>query len=107
MQVGSTKVRLVYFILAPQLNPRPPNAASARFARPCIQGADILRKLYPGHSLIMSQDFFLNLLGFPHAIAIPLKPDELITNNFFVDLGRGAGGALVGNVEFVCFKMAW
>lgn len=82
-------------------------AASAKFARPNIQAADLLRKLYPMHSLVMSQDYTLNLLGFPNAVAMPLKPDELITNAFFVQLGRGGGGVLINNVEFGAFKLAW
>ena len=101
---GLIEVRLHIFMAIRWTNFYP---ASAKFARPNIQGADILRKLYPKHSLVMSQDYNLNLLGFPHAMAIPLNPDELITNAFFVQLGRGGGGVLINNVEFGAFKLAW
>lgn len=81
--------------------------ASAQFARPNVIGADLLRKLYPNHSVVMSQDFNLNILGFPHAVTIPLKPDELITNMFFFPLARGAGGLLASSIEFGAFRTAW
>ncbi|KAI5124956.1 hypothetical protein M0805_007383 [Coniferiporia weirii] len=81
--------------------------ASAQFAKPNIIGADLLRKLYPDHSLVMSQDYSLNILGYPGAVTVPLKPDELITNSLFLPAGRGATGVLLNSVEFGCFRTAW
>ncbi|THH11720.1 hypothetical protein EW145_g459 [Phellinidium pouzarii] len=81
--------------------------ASAQFARPNIIGADLLRKLYPKHSLVMSQDYNLNILGYPGAVSIPIKPDEVITNSVFQPVGRGTAGMLLSSVEFGCFMTAW
>ncbi|KAL5527373.1 hypothetical protein ACEPAG_6164 [Sanghuangporus baumii] len=81
--------------------------ASASFAKPNIIGADLLRKLYPKHSLVMSQDYNLNILEFPLAVSVPLEPDELITNSFYYPLARGSGGVLLNSVEFGAFHTAW
>ncbi|KAH8113220.1 P-loop containing nucleoside triphosphate hydrolase protein [Phellopilus nigrolimitatus] len=81
--------------------------ASAKFAKPNLIGADLLRKLHPGHSIVMSLDRDLNILGYPGALSVPLKPDELITNAIFLPLARGAGGILLDAVEFGAFRTAW
>lgn len=69
----------------------------------------MLRKLYPKHSLVMSQDYNFNVFGFPGAVTMPLKPDELITNTMFIPLARsmGASGILTNSIEFGAFTTAW
>jgi transitional endoplasmic reticulum ATPase len=54
----------------------------------------------------MSQDYNFDLLGFPGAISVPLKPDELITNSLFIPTGSSKG-ILLNSVEFGCFRTAW
>lgn len=81
--------------------------ASSNFSRPNIIGVELLRKLYPNHSLVMSQDYYTNILGFPQAVTIPLKPDELITNSSFIPLARSNTGVMIDSVEFGGFRTAW
>lgn len=75
-----------------------------------MRRVDLLRKLYPKQSLVCSQDYNLNLLGFPGAYTMVLNPDELITNVMYIPLARRLGdipGILVDSVEFGCFRVAW
>ncbi|KAJ3518065.1 hypothetical protein NLJ89_g106 [Agrocybe chaxingu] len=83
--------------------------ASASISIPSVTGADALRRLYPDHSLVMTQDYGINLLGFPAAQLTPLEKTPLITNLFFIPLSRSVGipGVLVDNVEFGAFKLVW
>ncbi|CAA7260036.1 unnamed protein product [Cyclocybe aegerita] len=83
--------------------------ASAPTSIPSITGADALSRLYPNHSLVMTQDYGINLLGFPAAQLTPLEKTPLITNLFFIPLSRSVGipGILVDNVEFGAFKLVW
>ena len=72
--------------------------------------ANLFRKLHPGHSVVMSVDYGLNVLSYPGAVSIPIKPDEVIANTLFIPLSRhvnGIPGVLADSVEFGCFRTAW
>jgi transitional endoplasmic reticulum ATPase len=72
--------------------------------------ANVLRRLYPGHSLVMTSDYTLNLLNFPGAYSQPLADTQLVTDVFFIPLARRLGntsGILIDNVNFGAFKLAW
>ena len=57
----------------------------------------------------MTQDYNFNIFGFPGALTIPEKPDELITNTMFIPLARSMGqaGILANSIEFGAFRVAW
>lgn len=70
----------------------------------------MLRKLYPDHSLVMTNDWNLNILSFPGAYSVPLDPGELITNLFYAPFARRIGGipgVLLNSVTFGGFRTAW
>ncbi|KAF9481812.1 P-loop containing nucleoside triphosphate hydrolase protein [Pholiota conissans] len=83
--------------------------SSAKQAIPPVIGADALRKLHPNHSLIMTNGYGMNILGFPAASVTPMANTPLITNLFFVPLSRSMGipGLLVDQVEYGSFKLNW
>ncbi|KAG6833925.1 hypothetical protein H0H87_007936 [Tephrocybe sp. NHM501043] len=84
--------------------------ASAKHSNPLFVGADALRQLYPGHSVVVSTDYNLNILSHPGVIAIPMEKTPLITNTIFLPIARGAGaipGFLIDLVQFGIFKVAW
>jgi hypothetical protein len=84
--------------------------ASAKFSTPELFGADVLRRLYPNHSLVMSDDSRLNIFGFPGASVMPLNESQLVTNLVFTPLARKLGGlpgVLTDRVEFGAFRVAW
>ncbi|THH15203.1 hypothetical protein EW146_g5223, partial [Bondarzewia mesenterica] len=83
---------------------------SAKHSYPELLLSRQLQKLYPGHSLVMSADYRLDLLGFPGAYIQPLSPAEVITNKVFLPLPKRTGpvpGLLLDSVEFGAFKVAW
>ena len=73
--------------------------------------SELLRKLYPKHSLTMTNDYTLNILTYPGAFSVPLNEDEFITNLVFVPFARrlsyGLPGVLVNSVTYGGFKTAW
>ncbi|KDR83952.1 hypothetical protein GALMADRAFT_219779 [Galerina marginata CBS 339.88] len=84
--------------------------SSAKLAIPTITGADALRRLHPNHSLVCTQGWGMNILGFPGASITPLKKNPLVTNLVFVPLARSLGsvpGVLVDQVQFGSFKASW
>ncbi|KAG5341953.1 hypothetical protein C0989_006797 [Termitomyces sp. Mn162] len=84
--------------------------ASAKHTDPLLAGADALRRLYPGHSVVLSTDFNLNILNHPGVVAIPVEQTPLVTNTLFVSVARGIGavpGVLIDLVQFGVFKVAW
>lgn len=69
-----------------------------------------LRKLYPNHSVVLVNDYTVNLLGFPGAVAQPLSPPDLVTNVVFIPLARHMSrvpGVLVDQISFGSFRLAW
>jgi len=83
---------------------------SAKHSSPLVLLSQLLQKLYPNHSLVVTQDFRLNLLSFPHAHVEPISPPELIVNTFFVSLPKNSGpvpGVLFDSVEYGAFKAFW
>jgi transitional endoplasmic reticulum ATPase len=74
-----------------------------------LVSADALRKLYPKHSLVMTNGYGFNILAFPAASVTPLENTPLITNLFFMPLSRNTGipGLLTDQVEFGAFKLNW
>ncbi|KAK7695747.1 hypothetical protein QCA50_000384 [Cerrena zonata] len=81
---------------------------SAKFTDPTGFGVVALRKLYPNHTITP----FLNpnLLGFPDALIQPISPSDLVSNLFFIPLGRAMGrsqGIMVDMIRFGCFQVAW
>ncbi|TRM68103.1 P-loop containing nucleoside triphosphate hydrolase protein [Schizophyllum amplum] len=84
--------------------------SSGKNSNPPIYMTDILRKAYPNHSIVLSSDGMLNLTRFPHAVAVPMPTDPLITQLQYVPLARSAGpepGAIVDKVEYGAFRLAW
>jgi transitional endoplasmic reticulum ATPase len=72
--------------------------------------ADALRKLYPGYSLVLSDDLKLNLLAFSGVSAQPLSESQVVNNVFFVPLARrsaGVPGVLIDIIEYGAFKLVW
>ena len=72
--------------------------------------AEALRSLYPNHSLVMTQGYGINLLGFPEVQIIPLEKAPSITNLSFVPVARSLGtvpGVLVDQVNFGAFQLTW
>ncbi|PPQ77701.1 hypothetical protein CVT25_011136 [Psilocybe cyanescens] len=72
--------------------------------------ADALRALYPGHSLILTQGYSMNILGFPAANVKPIEKTQLVTNLVYVPIARSLGtvpGILVDQIEFGAFKVTW
>ncbi|KAF9226644.1 P-loop containing nucleoside triphosphate hydrolase protein [Gyrodon lividus] len=85
--------------------------SSAKHANPELTASDVLRKLYPGHSLVISDDYRLNLLSFPDARVEPLSTSEVVTNTIFASIPRRIGGdvpgTLIDGVIFGTFKATW
>lgn len=72
--------------------------------------AEALRSLYPDHSLVMTQGYGINLLGFPGVQVTPLEKTPSITNLLFVPVARSLGtvpGVLVDQVNFGAFQLTW
>ncbi|KIM46377.1 hypothetical protein M413DRAFT_441472 [Hebeloma cylindrosporum] len=83
---------------------------SAKLSVPSITGADALRRIYPNHSLVLTQSWGMDILGFPGASVTPLEKTPLITNLVFIPLARSLGsvpGVLVDQVQFGAFKIIW
>lgn len=75
-----------------------------------LKSADALRRLYPGHSVVLSTDFNMNILNHPEVVTIPVEQTPLVTNTVFVPVARGIGtipGILVDHVQFGVFKASW
>ncbi|KAG6821559.1 hypothetical protein H0H93_000068 [Arthromyces matolae] len=75
-----------------------------------LRSADALRRIHPGHSVVLSTDNNLNILNHPGVIAIPEEKTPLVTNAIFAALPRSSGGAsgvLLDLVQFGIFKVAW
>lgn len=75
-----------------------------------IYRSQLLQKLYPNHSLVVTQDYRLNILSFPGVHAQPISPPELITNTVFASLPKRVSpvpGILLDSVEYGAFKVFW
>ncbi|KAG6854887.1 hypothetical protein C0991_012077 [Blastosporella zonata] len=84
--------------------------ASAKHSNPLLIGAEALRELYPGQSVVVTTDYNLNILNHPDVVAIPVEKTPLITNTVFIPIARGAGaipGLLVDLIQFGAFRLAW
>ncbi|KAF8165526.1 P-loop containing nucleoside triphosphate hydrolase protein [Crassisporium funariophilum] len=84
--------------------------ASAKFSSPPVTGADALRHLHPNHSLVMTQGYGIDILGFPAAQVTPLEKTPLITNLIFIPIARSLGtvpGILVDQIQYGVFKVTW
>lgn len=68
-----------------------------------------LRKLYPGHTVVASQTWTTNILGYPAAYIQSLRPDLMVSESIFVPFARrmGTPGALVERVSYGCFHVVW
>ncbi|KAI0307137.1 P-loop containing nucleoside triphosphate hydrolase protein [Multifurca ochricompacta] len=83
---------------------------SAKHSSPLVLLSQLLQKLYPNHSLVVTQDYRLNILSFPDVHAQPISPSELVTNTFFASLPKSAGpvpGVVIDSVEYGAFKAFW
>ncbi|KAI0751550.1 P-loop containing nucleoside triphosphate hydrolase protein [Daedaleopsis nitida] len=81
--------------------------ASAKFSEPAVFGARQLRKVYPNHSIVLTEH---NILGFPGALVQPLSLPDVITNVVFVPLARRIShipGVLVDRISFGAFRVGW
>ncbi|KAF9006566.1 P-loop containing nucleoside triphosphate hydrolase protein [Cyathus striatus] len=77
-------------------------------ARP--HSANALLSLYPNHSLVMTQDYQLNILNFPGISVTPLEKTPLLTNLNFIPLPKSSSpvpGVLIDSVELGAFKLGW
>ena len=79
------------------------------FANEMLISANALRKLYPGHSVVLTQGYGMNILGFPAASVTPFERTKLVTNFVFIPLARSLGipGVLVDQVEYGAFDVSW
>ncbi|KAI9448003.1 P-loop containing nucleoside triphosphate hydrolase protein [Lactarius indigo] len=83
---------------------------SAKHSSPLVLLSQLLQKIYPNHSLVVTQDYRLDILAFPDVHAQPISPSDLITNAFFASLPKNAGpvpGILFDSVEYGAFKAFW
>ncbi|KIJ51932.1 hypothetical protein M422DRAFT_26292 [Sphaerobolus stellatus SS14] len=83
---------------------------SAKHSFPPFNGAHALRQIYPNHSLVMTQDFRVNILGFPQVFATPLEKDPLLTQLVFISLSRRDSpipGAVIDQMVYGGFKVKW
>ncbi|KAI0268229.1 P-loop containing nucleoside triphosphate hydrolase protein [Gloeopeniophorella convolvens] len=83
---------------------------SAKHSYPAVLLAQLLQKLYPTHSIVLTQDYRLNLLAFPGVSAQPISPNELISNSWFIPLPKNAGpvpGLISDTVEYGGLKAYW
>ncbi|KAF8914171.1 P-loop containing nucleoside triphosphate hydrolase protein [Gymnopilus junonius] len=84
--------------------------SSAKMAIPAVTGAEALRRLYPNHSLVLTQGRGMSILGFPGASVTPVETSTLVTNLVFIPLARSLGtvpGVLVDSVQYGAFKVTW
>ncbi|KAF8076577.1 P-loop containing nucleoside triphosphate hydrolase protein [Lyophyllum atratum] len=84
--------------------------ASAKHNNALLAGADALRQLYPHRSIVVTTDSALDILSTPGVLAVPMEKSPLVTDTFFVPLGRSLGavpGFLVESVHFGAFKVSW
>ncbi|PPQ65944.1 hypothetical protein CVT26_010706 [Gymnopilus dilepis] len=84
--------------------------SSAKTAIPAITSADALRRLYPNHSLVMTEGYNVKLPEFPGASATPVDKSVFIENLVFSPLARSLGppsGILLKSVKFGAFKVTW
>ncbi|KIK67948.1 hypothetical protein GYMLUDRAFT_36752 [Collybiopsis luxurians FD-317 M1] len=82
--------------------------ASAKHTDPVLIASEALRKFYPKHSLVATDDNRLNVLNFPGIQAIPLKDNPLVTTVGFSPLSRSSAPIPSGaftvnwqNTEFI------
>lgn len=80
---------------------------SGSWPYPSVLAADTLRKLYPKHSLAMSQN--LALFNLPGVAVQPLKDMPLTTNLMYAALPKKAGipGLLFDQIELGGFNVSW
>ncbi|KAG6879196.1 hypothetical protein C0992_004435 [Termitomyces sp. T32_za158] len=84
--------------------------ASAKHSDPLLAGADALRRLYPGHSVVISTEFNMNILNHPEVVTTPVEQTPLVTTTVFVPIARGIGtmsGVLIDHIQFGVFKASW
>ena len=69
----------------------------------------MLTKHYPKHSIVAASPYTFQIFGFPDALVQPIPDLELDTVLWFVPSARrsGAGGALVQDIRFGGFNIAW
>jgi transitional endoplasmic reticulum ATPase len=69
-----------------------------------------LRKLYPKHSIVSTDDFRLKLVNFPGAQVTPLKDNPLVTSIGFSSLSRTSApvpGVLTDRIIAGGFTLKW
>ncbi|KAL0067612.1 hypothetical protein AAF712_005327 [Marasmius tenuissimus] len=83
--------------------------SSAKHSWPSSAGAEILRKQYPDHSLLLTNDYGFNIHAFPAAQATPMEDIPLIANMFYLSLGNSGPipGILLESVEVGGFNVTW
>ncbi|KAH7887583.1 P-loop containing nucleoside triphosphate hydrolase protein [Phlebopus sp. FC_14] len=84
--------------------------ASAKHVNPELTASDVLHKLYPGHSLVISDDTRINPLALP-GVQVETISSNVVTNTRFASIPRRVGGdvpgALVESIIFGAFKLTW
>ncbi|KAF8917862.1 P-loop containing nucleoside triphosphate hydrolase protein [Mucidula mucida] len=84
--------------------------AGAKHSEPSHYALNALRKLYPKHSIVMTSDYRLNVLQYPHVLKVPMNASPLIANLVFIPLARNMSprpGLIVDAVELGAFHVAW
>ncbi|KAF9028433.1 P-loop containing nucleoside triphosphate hydrolase protein [Hymenopellis radicata] len=84
--------------------------AGAKHQEPSHFAMHALRKLYPKQSIVMTADYRLEVLQYPHALIVPMNPPPMITNLVFVPLARNNNprpGLVADAVELGAFHLAW
>ncbi|KAJ7094601.1 P-loop containing nucleoside triphosphate hydrolase protein [Mycena belliarum] len=83
------------------------DVASGTHPQPALQAANALRKIYPDHSLVMTQH---NILNFPLLVSTPLPNAPLVASLEVRPTARtadGVTGILAPIIEFGAFQAAW
>ena len=74
-----------------------------------VLSKNLLAKHYPKHSIVAANPFAFRILGFPEAMIQPIPGSELDTVVSFIPFARrsGEGGALIQDIRFGGFNVAW
>ncbi|KAL4076151.1 P-loop containing nucleoside triphosphate hydrolase protein [Scleroderma citrinum] len=85
--------------------------ASGRHTSPHLTVPHVLHKLYPGHSLVTTDDARLDLLSFPEVQYERIPSSKEVTNVVFAGVPRHDGSALQGRLVektvYGSYRMTW
>ncbi|KAF9076842.1 P-loop containing nucleoside triphosphate hydrolase protein [Rhodocollybia butyracea] len=84
--------------------------ASAKHVDAVLSASELLRKLYPKHSMVSTGDFRLQPIAFPGVQLTPLEHNPLVTSLGFQPLNRSSApvpGVLTDRIIAGGFTMGW